>query len=154
MTQFEILIKDITTIPADAIVNSANESLLAGSGVCGTIHRAAGRELETECAKLGGCEMGKAKYTAAYNLPAKYVIHTVGPRYYAHMPEVASKLLASCYTSVSCGIYRYPLEQAVEIACKTILNYPHLSHFEKIIFAISSTEIAQEYRNLLIRSLK
>ena len=138
--KIKVILGDITKLGSevDAIVNSANEDLLGGGGVDGAIHRAAGPELLKECYALGGCEPGDAKVTKAYNLKQKYIIHTVGPRYYSNPnPE---ETLHSCYQkslqiadklgvktiafpSISTGVFRYPLEKASSIAINTIKQY-------------------------------
>ena len=137
MAQIDIRQADITRLEVDAIVNAANTSLSDGAGVCGAIHRAAGPELLAECRTLGGCDTGDAKITAAYNLPARHVIHAVGPVWRGGGHNEA-ELLANCYRNsitlaeqqqlesiafpaISCGIYGYPVEQAAGIAIESTL---------------------------------
>ena len=130
---------DITKMKVDAIVNAANSSLLGGGGVDGAIHRAAGPELVAECATLGGCATGEAKITRGYNLPAKYVIHAVGPAWHGGTHD-EEKLLADCYRNslriaaerglktmafpaISTGVYRFPPERACRIAVDTVREF-------------------------------
>lgn len=139
MKRIEVVLGDITKMEVDAIVNAANNTLLGGGGVDGAIHRAAGPELLEECRKLNGCETGKAKITKGYRLPAKYVIHTVGPVWHGGKAG-EDELLASCYRnslqlavenniktiafpSISTGAYRFPVERAAKIAMVEILQF-------------------------------
>ena len=136
----EVLLMDITKIgsKADAIVNAANESLLGGGGVDGAIHRAAGPELLKECITLHGCRPGEAKATKAYNLDNKYIIHTVGPRYYSdpHPKETLINCYINClkiadslqlqsiaFPNISTGAFGYPIQEAFEIMIETICSY-------------------------------
>jgi len=158
MAQIDIRQADITRLEVDAIVNAANASLSDGSGVCGAIHRGAGRELLAECRTLGGCDTGEAKITAAYKLPARHVIHTVGPVWRGGDRNEAA-LLANCYRNsialaeqnelnsiafpaISCGIFGYPIEQAANIAIEsTLLALRDCSHIEEVIFACFDADV-------------
>jgi O-acetyl-ADP-ribose deacetylase len=161
-SKIEVVKTDITTLAVDAIVNAANESLLGGGGVDGAIHRAAGTELLAECRALGGCETGRAKITKGYRLRAKFVIHTVGP-VWSGGKRGEAELLASCYRAcfalarehelwtlafpaISCGVYGYPIEQAVEIAVReTRAELAKSLDVEKVMFACFGDEIHQAY---------
>jgi len=157
MTDIIIQHVDITTLSVDAIVNAANRSLLGGGGVDGAIHRAAGNGLLEDCKTLGGCETGDAKITKGYMLPAKFVIHTVGPIWHGGNQHENEKL-ASCYRrcleiaaeeqlhtlafpAISCGAYGFPIEQACEIAMQTAFNNCGGKGFTQVIFACSNSEV-------------
>ena len=158
MPQIDIRITDITQLDVDAIVNAANPDLADGAGVCGAIHRAAGPELAAECRQLGGCETGQAKITAGYQLPARHVIHAVGPVWRGGNSGEA-ELLASCYRNsillaeahglnsiafpaISCGIYGYPIDQAASIAIESTLKTLHqCENVEQVVFACFSDDI-------------
>ena len=166
MAVIEVLQGDITKLEVDAIVNAANRSLLGGGGVDGAIHRAAGRSLLEECKTLNGCETGQSKITKGYNLSAKYVIHTVGPVWSGGNKQ-ERELLKSCYytalelareyniktiafPSISCGVYRFPIEEACQIAISTVKEYlNNYDGFEKVIFINPSEDIVEIYKKNL-----
>jgi O-acetyl-ADP-ribose deacetylase len=166
--RIEIVRTDITKLAVDAIVNAANTSLLGGGGVDGAIHRAAGPELLEECRTLNGCPTGEAKITGGYRLPAKHVIHTVGPVWHGGARGEA-ELLASCYRrsfetahengvksiafpAISCGVYGYPLEAACSIAlAETKAALERFVEIERVVFALFGDEAFEVYRDAIAR---
>ncbi|GAB3352208.1 O-acetyl-ADP-ribose deacetylase [Arachidicoccus ginsenosidivorans] len=166
----EVIKGDITTIAADAIVNAANTSLLGGGGVDGAIHRAGGKAILEDCIKIknkqGGCKVGEAVITTAGNLPAKYVIHTVGPKWNGGQSNEAS-LLAACYRNslflalkndaksiafpnISTGIYGYPKEAAATIAVDTVREFlGRQDQIDKVLFVCFDKENFMLYDKLL-----
>jgi O-acetyl-ADP-ribose deacetylase (regulator of RNase III) len=164
--KIEILRGDITKLDVDAIVNAANTTLLGGGGVDGAIHHAAGPELLAECRTLGGCQPGEAKITRGYHLPARLVIHTVGPIWRGGKHDEA-QLLADCYRNslqlalkneirtiafpaISCGAYGYPIEEAAQIAFKTIRDFLVANdEIQKVIFAVWGEDVYEAYQRLL-----
>lgn len=151
MGKIKIIKGDITRLRCDAIVNAANSSLLGGGGVDGAIHYAAGPELLAECRTLGSCRTGEAKITKGYKLPARFVIHTVGPIYFEHTPAEAEALLASCYENslnlakekelktiasplISAGVYGYPQRDAIRVAIETMKL--HQDDFDEITLVL------------------
>jgi O-acetyl-ADP-ribose deacetylase (regulator of RNase III) len=165
-SQLKLIRGDITKLTIDAIVNAANTTLLGGGGVDGAIHRAAGPELLAECKTLGGCRPGEAKITRGYLLPARFVIHTVGPVWSGgnrREPET----LANCYRNslrvavengvrtiafpaISCGAYRYPIADAARIAVETASEFLRdNSSIGEVIFVVSTDEIEAAYQRLL-----
>jgi O-acetyl-ADP-ribose deacetylase (regulator of RNase III) len=166
-----VIVADITTLKLDAIVNAANESLLGGGGVDGAIHRAAGPELLEECRKIGGCPTGEARITLGYRLPARHVIHTVGPVWRGGNHR-EKELLASAYRSslelalenslrtiafpaISTGVYGFPAAPAAEIAVRTVNEVATLNPgvFEEIVFCCFSEGSAEQHRAALSRKL-
>ena len=162
-TQIEVIEADITTLAVDAIVNAANESLLGGGGVDGAIHRAAGPKLLEECRTIGGCPTGKARLTKGYDLPAKYVIHTVGPVWqggghgeddllagcYRHTMSIALRhhIRSIAFPAISTGVYRFPLDRAAAIAANEVerflATYPE---FDRVIFSCFGEESTRAYQ--------
>lgn len=169
MTRIEVVRGDITLQDVDVIVNAANSSLLGGGGVDGAIHRAAGPDLVHECRLLAGCKTGEAKLTKGYRLPARYIIHTVGPVWNGGMKNEPA-LLESCYRqsillamkhalrsiafpNISTGIFHFPKDQAASIAYSTVAQivqqYPEA--FDLVRFVCFDAENEQRYRALLPR---
>jgi O-acetyl-ADP-ribose deacetylase (regulator of RNase III) len=166
ISTIEIFKGDITKLKVDAIVNAANSSLLGGGGVDGAIHRTAGPNLLEECRKLNGCKTGEAKITKGYNLPANFVIHTVGPVWnggnynedellsncYLNSLKLAikNKIKTIAFPAISTGVYGFPLERAAQIAIKTVNNFiqPDKS-IQRVIFVCFDQTTYQTYKNIL-----
>lgn len=162
----ELVRGDITKLELNAIVNAANSSLLGGGGVDGAIHRAAGPQLLEECRTLGGCRPGEAKLTRGYNLPARFVIHTVGP-VWSGGSRGEAETLANCYRNslrlaaeneiktiafpaISCGAYRYPIEDAARIAVQTTRAFLKTNDkIDNVVFVLATEEIFRAYQQLL-----
>ena len=166
--RLEVITADITTLSVDAIVNAANTSLLGGGGVDGAIHRAAGPELLAECRTLGGCATGDAKITIGYRLPAKHVIHAVGPVWNGGGRD-EDALLASCYVTaialcrtydlgsiafpaISTGVYRFPPDRAADVAVKTVAErLPSAPSLTRVVFCCFSAESARLHEAAITR---
>ncbi len=166
MGRIELIQGDITQLKVDAIVNAANSSLLGGGGVDGAIHRAAGPELLEECRTLNGCPTGEAKITGGYHLPARYVIHAVGPRWkggdrgeadllasaYRRSLEIAveNEIKSIAFPNISTGIYGFPKEQAADIAIREVKKFlTQHPEIEKVIFATFDRENYELYKEKL-----
>ncbi len=166
LAKIEIRQGDITRLDVDAIVNAANTKLLGGGGVDGAIHRAAGPQLLEKCRTIGGCPTGEARITGGYNLPARHVIHTVGPVYSGKPQD--SRLLTGCYLNsltlavennlksiafpaISCGVYGYPIKEACKIAMDTSIDFlsrhPSLANIIFIQFSETDLEVYKAYLN-------
>ena len=164
--RLQVVRGDITKLGVDAIVNAANTTLLGGGGVDGAIHRAAGPELLAECRTLGGCQPGDAKITRGYLLPARFVIHTVGP-IWSGGDRGEPETLANCYRNslrvavehdihtiafpaISCGAYRYPISDAAGIAVETTKDFlKSANSISEVTFIVSTDEIERAYQALL-----
>jgi O-acetyl-ADP-ribose deacetylase len=166
VNRIEIVAADITTLAVDAIVNAANTSLLGGGGVDGAIHRAAGPELLAECRTLGGCETGRAKITRGYRLPARWVIHAVGP-VWRDGSHGEPELLASAYReslrlaaehdartvafpAISCGVYGYPVDKAAAIAVSEVRRFLDADErIERVTLTCFGPAVLEAYRRAL-----
>ncbi|HEX8668992.1 MAG TPA: O-acetyl-ADP-ribose deacetylase [Allosphingosinicella sp.] len=172
MTSWRAIEADITTLAVDAIVNAANESLLGGGGVDGAIHRAGGPELLAECRSLGGCPTGEARITSGYRLPARFVIHTVGPVWRGGGAGEAEKL-AGCYRSslalgrehglrtvafpaISTGVYGYPPALAAQVGARAVAEElrDHPDALDEILFVCFSAESTQTYARAIAEARK
>jgi O-acetyl-ADP-ribose deacetylase (regulator of RNase III) len=161
--RLDIVVADITTLDVDAIVNAANTSLLGGAGVDGAIHRAAGLDLLAECRTLGGCHIGDAKITRGYRLPARHVIHAVGPVWGSGQAEECDRLLASCYQvslglasahdirsiafpAISTGIYAFPADRAAQVAVGAVVGYlDEAADVQRVVFCCFSEDAARHH---------
>lgn len=167
MPHIEVIQGDITQLDVDAIVNAANNSLLGGGGVDGAIHRAAGAELLTECRQLNGCATGEAKITRGYRLPARYIIHTVGPIWQGGDHNEA-ELLAHCYhnslqlahnyqlqsiafPAISCGVYGYPATEAASIAVDSIRHFSLTHSLPQTVYLVA---FSPQMEDILAKSLR
>jgi O-acetyl-ADP-ribose deacetylase (regulator of RNase III) len=163
--RLDITVADITTLDLDAIVNAANTSLLGGGGVDGAIHRAAGPELLAECRTLNGCDTGDAKVTSGYRVPARHVIHAVGPVWSSRREEECDQLLASCYRAslalaaehgiasiafpaISTGVYAFPADRAARIAVGTVkAELDAASSVQHVVFCCFSRDSARHHED-------